>query len=287
MRATPSGRRRPISSEERETVRFSVLASGSGGNAVYLESGQTQLLIDGGLSGRELARRLACLGVEPASLNGILVTHEHRDHILGIGVFARRFSLPVYMHPATQVAAGPLLGQLPAVVPFQTSRVFAVGDVQVTPFPVPHDAVNPVGFTFCANGSKLGLATDMGYVPLGVRERLKGSHTLILESNHDLTMLQEGPYAWPLKQRILSRRGHLSNDTTRSLLEALMHSDLDRVVLAHLSEVNNQQGLALEAAREVLARSGRPIRLVTARQDEAGALMAVREKRGFAKPSGV
>ncbi len=257
-------------------MRFSVLASGSVGNALYLESGRTKLLIDGGLSGRELTRRLACLGVEPASLHGILVTHEHRDHILGVGVFARRFDLPVYIHPAAEAAASALLGELPASVPFQASRDFAVGEVHVTPFPVPHDAAHPVGFIFRANGSKLGLATDMGYAPLGVRERLKGSHTLILESNHDLTMLREGPYAWPLKQRILSRRGHLSNDASRSLLTALVHRDLDNVVLAHLSDVNNQHVLALDAAREVIAQSGRVIRLVTARQDEVGGLMEVR-----------
>ncbi len=270
-------------------MRFSVLASGSGGNAIYLEAGRTKLLIDGGLSGRELTRRLACLGVAPASLNGILVTHEHRDHILGVGVLARRFGLPVYIHPATRVAAGALLGPLPSVIPFHTGGPFAVGPVQVTPFPVPHDAANPVGFTFRANGSKLGLATDMGYAPPVVQERLKGSHTLILESNHDLTMLREGPYAWSLKQRILSRRGHLSNDASRALLQKLVHGRLDRVVLAHLSHVNNEQALAYEAAREVLARSGRSIRLVTARQDEAGALMpvcdggGVPERRGMVK----
>ncbi len=267
-------------------MRFSVLASGSSGNAVYLESGRTKLLIDGGLSGRELTRRLACLGVDPASLHGILVTHEHRDHILGVGVLARRFGLSVYIHPATRAAAAALLGPVSATIPFQTSSVFSVGEIEVTPFPVPHDAANPVGFTFCSNGKKLGLATDMGYAPLVVRERLKGSHTLILESNHDLTMLQEGPYAWPLKQRIMSRRGHLSNDASRSLLQDLVHRHLDSVVLAHLSDVNNQHALAYNAARDVVVRSGWPIRLVTARQDDVGALMEVRDGGGVLEPPG-
>lgn len=256
-------------------MRFSVLASGSGGNAVYLESGATRLLVDGGLSGRELVTRLLSIGADPAGLNGILVTHEHADHILGVGILARRFDLPVYIHSDTLGAAARHLGWLPHTVCFDGDDVLEVGDLRVRPFPIPHDAVNPLGFTFSRNGKKIGLATDMGYVQSLARERLKGSNALILESNHDLEMLKEGPYAWSLKQRVMGRTGHLSNDDSSVLLGELLHDRLQCVVLAHLSAVNNLPRIAESLAREVIRRSGQNVRLTMARQGEAGALIEV------------
>jgi phosphoribosyl 1,2-cyclic phosphodiesterase len=256
-------------------VRFSVLASGSSGNAVYLESEKTRLLIDGGLSGSEIERRLSSLGVNPGHLDGILVTHEHSDHLNGVGILSRRFSLPVYIHPDTFRVSNKRLGHLSNPVLFQESIPFEIGDLQVNPFPIPHDAANPMGFTISRNGKKFGLATDMGYVTSLVRERLKGSHALVLESNHDLEMLKNGPYAWSLKQRIMSRTGHLSNNDSSALLRELIHLELECVVLAHLSEVNNLPRIAYQEAEEVIRRSGKEIKLLTARQGEAGRLVEI------------
>jgi len=266
----------PNLKDEGRQVRFSVLASGSSGNAIYLESEKTKLLIDAGLSGREIERRLIGIGVNPAQLHGILISHEHQDHVHGAGAFSRRFGLPVYIHPDTHKASGNRLGWIPEIISFESGVPFMIGDIRISPFSVPHDAANPMGFTFFRNGKKLGLATDMGYAPALVRERLKGSHALILESNHDLEMLKDGPYAWPLKQRIMGRTGHLSNDDSCALLRELIHEELACVVLAHLSEVNNQPGLACRAAQEVIRQSGRMIRLIAARQEETGELIEVR-----------
>lgn len=256
-------------------MRFSVLASGSSGNAIYLESEKTKLLIDAGMSARELERRLSSIGVNPAHLNGILISHEHQDHVHGAGILSRRFSLPVFIHPDTLKASGNRMGWIPKTIPFESGAPFMIGEIQISAFPVPHDAANPMGFTFSCSGKKLGLATDMGHAPALVRERLKGSHALILESNHDLEMLKDGPYAWPLKQRIMGRTGHLSNFDSSILLGELIHEELQCVVLAHLSEINNQPGLACEAAEEVIRQSGRMVRLIAARQKEAGELIEV------------
>ena len=244
-------------------MRFCLLASGSAGNAVYVESGGTRLLVDGGLSGRELADRLGRVGADPASLAGIVVSHEHADHVLGVGVLARRYRLPVYIHPRTLEAAAPRLGRLDRVVPFRTGESFPVGSLRLRPFPVPHDAVRPVGFLLEGRGRRLGLATDMGFVPALVRERLRGCHALVLESNHDPDLLRKGPYTWPLKQRILGRNGHLSNQAAAALLRDLLHPGLQRVVLAHLSQVNNLPELAMETAGAVLGPT-RDVRLETA-----------------------
>lgn len=256
-------------------MRFSVLASGSSGNALYLESLKTQLLVDGGLTGRELEKRLTSIGVDPSRLHGILITHEHIDHISGVGPFARRFGLPVYIHPDALSASKARLGKLPAVIPIDDSA-FEVGDLRVHPFPVPHDAVNPLGFTFHRDGKKLGLATDMGYAQTLVRERLRGCNALILESNHDLEMLKGGPYPWPLKQRIMGRLGHLSNEDAGILLRGLIHERLECVVLAHLSEVNNLPDIACRTARRIIREAGRRIRLLAAGRDRAGDLIEVR-----------
>jgi phosphoribosyl 1,2-cyclic phosphodiesterase len=264
-------------------VRFSILASGSSGNAVYLESENTKLLVDGGLSGREIEKRFFSIGVNPSHLDGILVTHEHADHIQGVGILSRRFGLPVYIHPETLKACQKRLGDLSEAVPFEGGLPFEIGDLKVHPFSIPHDAVNPMGFTFSNNGKKIGLATDMGYVPTLVRERLLRSHALILESNHDLEMLKVGPYAWPLKQRIMGRTGHLSNHDAGALLQDLIHDDLECVVLAHLSEVNNLPLLAYQKAEDVIRRSGKSIRLETARQSETVDLIEIRNGSGSSR----
>jgi phosphoribosyl 1,2-cyclic phosphodiesterase len=251
-------------------VRFCVLASGSSGNAIYIESETTKLVVDCGLSGKEMTRRFDVQGISPSQLDGILVTHEHHDHILGVGVLARKYDLPVYLHPDTLAASRGRMGWLPTIIPFEIGRTFGVGALQVTPFPLPHDAANPVGFTFATGGKKVGLATDMGYVPPWAKEHLRGIQGLILESNHDLQMLQEGPYAWPLKQRVMSRRGHLSNADAGLFLEDLMHEDLEHVVLAHISKVNNDPQIVHRTAERVVRQTGWTTNLSTALQGEIG-----------------
>lgn len=256
-------------------MRFSVLASGSSGNAIFVESEKTRLLVDAGLSGKELTRRLASIGVNPAHLDGILVTHEHIDHVSGVGIMARRYGLPVYVTPDTLAASRERMGWLPSVVSFESARRFRIGNIRVNPFAIPHDAVDPLGFTFCANGKKLGLATDMGCVSFSVREQLRGTNALILESNHDLQMLREGPYAWPLKQRVMGTHGHLSNADAGDLLRELIHENLETVVLAHISKINNRLGVAFGSAETVVQASEHDVRLFAARQGEVGSLIEV------------
>ncbi|MDX1763568.1 MAG: MBL fold metallo-hydrolase, partial [bacterium] len=197
------------------------------------------------------------------------------DHILGVGIMARKYGLPVYIHPDTLKVSAHRVGWIPEVIPLQTSCPLTVGNMTVTPFAIPHDAVNPFGFTFSANGKKLGLATDMGTVSALVRERLRECQALILESNHDLQMLREGPYAWSLKQRVMSRHGHLSNGDSSDLLRELIHDRLESVVLAHISQVNNNLHLAYGAAESVVRGSGWDIELFAARQDEVGTCIEV------------
>lgn len=250
------------------------LASGSRGNAIYIADDTTAILIDAGLSGVEIQRRMAHHGLVPGDLNAIVVSHEHNDHIQGVGVLARRFHLPVFMTHQTHGAARAQLGKIDDFRPMACGRSFAVGTLTLHPFSIPHDAVDPCGFTIARNGIKVGVATDLGISTGMVREHLGGCRGLVLEANHDPDMLLNGPYPWPLKQRIRSRTGHLSNPDTRDLLQALVHDGLQQVVLAHLSESNNTPELAEKTVAPVL--SGSSVRLSVACQDRCGELLKIR-----------
>lgn len=232
---------------------MSLLASGSKGNSLLLCTDQTRLLIDAGLSARELSRRLALIGVAPDTLDAIVVTHEHIDHVRGLGLLSRRHDLPVYLHHAT---AGTLYGkQGPArLIEFETGEELAIGGFGVRAFPVTHDAAAPVGFTISGAFGKIGVATDLGLATRLVAEELHNCRCLILESNHDEELLRDGPYPWPLKQRVRGSHGHLSNRDSAGLLGTLCWAGLETVCLAHLSETNNHPRLAETAAREVLDR---------------------------------
>lgn len=234
-------------------MNLTLLASGSKGNALLVCSGRTRLLIDAGLSTRELCRRLELTGVAPETLDAVLVTHEHSDHVRGLGLFSRRHNLPVYLHhgiaPALADAQRP-----ERLVEFAPGTELDFGDLGVRPFPVTHDACAPVGFTVSAAGEKLGVATDLGIATRLVAEQLRGCHSLVLEANHDEVLLRDGPYPWPLKQRVRSNHGHLSNSDCATLLENLCWAGLEAVCLAHLSETNNRPQLAAAAARAALAR---------------------------------
>jgi phosphoribosyl 1,2-cyclic phosphodiesterase len=247
-----------------------VLASGSKGNAVYLSDGESSLLVDAGLSGKAIEARMKEKGLDPSSLSAILVTHEHTDHIQGVGVLSRRYHLPVYIAEDTLKAA-PQMGSLHEVIHFECGRSFRLGDLAVHPFSISHDAADPAGFTFQKNGTKIGIATDLGVATTMVRTHLQDCSLLVLEANHDPEMLMGGPYPWHLKQRIKGRQGHLSNPEARELLAELRHGELKHVVLAHLSETNNTPDAAHGAIRDIF--SDCDTRLWVALQDECGALI--------------
>ena len=313
-------------------VRFTVLASGSRGNCTLLSGGRTRILVDAGLSCRELFRRMKLAGEEPTTLNAIVITHEHQDHVNGLAVTARKLGIPVYFTEATHrawmrwltprrqmsyaqwlemvrkqaaerqaepetqendpqtdpdeadvanlvpsAAAGqsdPAVGSapdsaldppgdrpptlkdnptwLPAIEYFSAGQPFSIGDICVNPFTIPHDAADPVGFVFSSQGVRLGFATDLGYIPPNVREQLRDLDLLLLESNHDLEMLRDGPYPWSVKQRVLSRVGHLSNDAASQFLAADYDGQAAYIILGHLSENNNLPELARVAAERAL-----------------------------------
>lgn len=249
-------------------MKVCLLASGSKGNSLLVCAGRTRLLIDAGLSAREMARRLALVNVSPEDLHAILVTHEHVDHVRGLGLLSRRHNLPVYLHH--EVASTLVDGQRPAVVvEFASGMDMLVGDLGIRAFPVTHDAQATVGFTVDGPAGKLGVATDLGMATRLVAEELRHCRALVLESNHDEEMLRDGPYPWPLKQRIRSNHGHLSNHDSAGLLETLCWEGLENVFLAHLSETNNHPELARKAAEQVLSRQTccRP-RLLVGAQDQ-------------------
>jgi phosphoribosyl 1,2-cyclic phosphodiesterase len=310
-------------------MRMTVLASGSKGNSTVVASVNTRLLIDAGLSCRELLKRMKLAGEDPAALDAILVTHEHQDHIAGLAVLARRLGIPVFLTESTHrawvrmvtprttmtyaqwldhvqtekearaeaasstppddvilsgakdprispssgpcdaklqeaaeidpdeeeaPAAKPDPAYLPLVEYFRSGTNFSIGDISITPFTIPHDAADPCGFVFesQAESVRMAIATDLGYMPANVKAALKRIDVLLLESNHDLEMLRDGPYPWSVKQRVLSRVGHLSNDATAEFLARDYDGAATYIVLGHLSEQNNAPELALLAAEQAI-----------------------------------
>jgi len=303
-------------------VRFTVLASGSKGNSTVICGGRTRILVDAGLSCRELFRRMKLAGEDAATLDAIVITHEHQDHINGLAVTARKLNIPVYftegthrawmrwLTPRRQMSYAQWLEQcrkqaaerqaeavlaaeegepdepeveeqtldavvaatepivetaaerapsrkddptwLPRVEYFQAGQPFAIGDIDLSPFTIPHDAADPVGFVFRSEGVKMAFATDLGYISPNVKAQLQGVELLLLESNHDLEMLRDGPYPWAVKQRVLSRVGHLSNEAAAEFLAHGYDGQAVYVILAHLSESNNLPELARVSAERAL-----------------------------------
>jgi phosphoribosyl 1,2-cyclic phosphodiesterase len=291
-------------------VRFTVLASGSKGNSTVLSGGRTRILVDCGLSCRELFRRMKLMDEDPETLDAILITHEHSDHVNGVAVTARKLGIPVYftegthrawmrwISPRRQMTYKQWLEQirkqaaerqaeaeatadegepdendlaedaeaaepvapvkakdpswLPAVEYFAPGEPFEIGDISISPFTTPHDAADPCGFVFSVEGVRIGFATDLGYIPPNVKAQLKNLDLLLLESNHDLEMLRDGPYPWSVKQRVLSRVGHLSNEAAAGFLEDDYDGQAAYIILAHLSESNNLPELARVTAERAL-----------------------------------
>ena len=246
------------------------LASGSRGNAVFVSTEDTAVLIDAGLSGIEIQRRMTQVGESPDRLEAIIITHEHTDHVKGAGVLSRRFNIPVYVTKETYKACSGL-GKIEDLRFFECGSSFDIGTVSVSPFSISHDACDPSGMTLTHAGKKIGIATDLGVVTNLVRAHLQDANLLYLESNHDPQMLVNGSYPWHLKQRIKSRTGHLSNAEARDLVGELVHRELQQVILAHLSEENN---LPEKAAAEV-AKSlhGTGVSLYVAGPDRPGEMV--------------
>jgi phosphoribosyl 1,2-cyclic phosphodiesterase len=240
-------------------VSVSVLASGSRGNTAIVESASARILVDAGISCRETFKRLKSLGRDPREISAILITHEHSDHIYGLATLAKRVKVPVFMTGATHQAWKRSLrdqtGEAPEIEKleiFSAGRPFHVADITVTPFTIPHDAADPVGFTFRAEGTKIAIATDLGYMPASVCDHLRRCDVLIIESNHDLEMLRVGPYPWSVKQRVMSRVGHLSNESLAQFFAKHYDGGASYIVLAHISEQNNHPEIALRAAQDAL-----------------------------------
>jgi len=230
-------------------MRICTLASGSSGNSLFIETERTKILVDAGISIKQLNVRLKALGVQMSEIDLVVTTHEHTDHAAALPYI----KVPVYVAQATV----PLWkDRVENLKEFDTESPFYIKDILITPFPVPHDALDPVGFTIETEHKKVGIVTDIGSVTALVRERLKGASVLVLEFNHDEKMLLYGHYPWDLKQRIRSRLGHLSNEDAAGLLKSLIHDGLRHVILAHLSEINNTPNMALKAAYQALAKDG-------------------------------
>jgi phosphoribosyl 1,2-cyclic phosphodiesterase len=246
-------------------VTVSMLASGSRGNCALVASTQTRILLDAGISCRETFKRMKSLGEDAQSLSAILITHEHSDHIYGLATLAKKLKIPVFMTAATYAAWTRAMrvvvinGERPHIEKlerFESGHRFQIGDIEIRPFTIPHDAADPVGFTFRAEGIKVSFATDLGYLPVNVRDHLRGSDILIMESNHDVEMLRGGPYPWQVKQRVASNVGHLSNEKLADFFTGDYDNNAAFVVLAHLSEQNNHPEVARREAEKALAERG-------------------------------
>ncbi|WP_373894338.1 MBL fold metallo-hydrolase [Virgibacillus sp. CBA3643] len=240
------------------TIRFSVLASGSTGNAFYIESEKEKILVDAGLSGKQLDQLFAGVQVDPRELTGILVTHEHSDHIKGLGIVARKYNLPIYANEKTWKAMEGSIGKisLDQKFHFGMGEVKTFGDIDIESFGVSHDAAEPMFFTFRHDGKKIALVTDLGYVSERIKKTVEDADAYIFEANHDVSMLRMGRYPWNVKRRILGDSGHVSNEDAGLALADIIGNETKRIYLAHLSQDNNMKDLARMSVDNMLKERG-------------------------------
>ncbi|MFW6007307.1 MAG: MBL fold metallo-hydrolase [Halanaerobiales bacterium] len=234
------------------SIKVSVLASGSSGNSILVSTDDRTILIDAGLSGKKIIERLKKCGIKENLLDAILVTHEHSDHIKGVGILSRKLDIPIYANELTWKESESCLGEIKKKNQKIFKNEFMIGNLGIIPFNISHDAEDPVGYLINYNDKKIGIATDMGYVTRKVKSRLKGLDFLILEANHDLEMLMTGSYPYYLKQRIKGDKGHLSNDATADLIPDLIGNKSLHILLAHLSKDNNRKELAYITIKNIL-----------------------------------
>jgi phosphoribosyl 1,2-cyclic phosphodiesterase len=238
------------------SVQLTILGSGSSGNCAYLETGETRILIDAGFSARQTRQRLAAIGRAPEGLSGILITHEHSDHINGLLGLAGKLNIPIYCNRDTRQAMEIQLGSKFNCHIFETRKSFEIGDIVVDTFDIPHDASDPVGFLLRTPAGNIGFLTDLGHATKQILERVRSANVLVLEANHDLKMLQDSSRPWSLKQRIAGRHGHLSNTDAADAAEAIMSADLNHLYLGHLSRECNDPQLAERVMLERLRKIG-------------------------------
>lgn len=237
-------------------VTFVSLISGSSGNSTLISDGKTNLLIDCGMSGAKLKQSLASIGMAPENIHALLVTHEHIDHTKGAGVISRRYNIPVYATEGTHIAMTDAKLSNEQIELISEDTEFEIGTIAVKAFSIPHDARQPVGYTFNVDGEKCSIATDIGKMNMNILNNIKGSKKILLESNHDVEMLQYGPYPFPLKRRILSDTGHLSNVIAAKSALWLVNHGTEHVMLGHLSDKNNRPEIAMLESYNMLTDAG-------------------------------
>jgi phosphoribosyl 1,2-cyclic phosphodiesterase len=238
-------------------VRLTILGSGSSGNCAYIETDETRILIDAGFSLRQIRKRLETIGRVPENLTAILITHEHADHVSSLPLLNEKLHIPIYCNRPTQEAAEYQFKTRLGCRVFETGASFEVGDIHVQTFSVPHDAQDPVGFLLRTSGGNIGFLTDLGHTTRLVLERIRPAHALVVESNHDVKMLQDCPHRpWSLKQRILGRHGHLSNEAAADTVEQIMSAELRHLYLGHLSGECNRPELARRVMSDRLQKIG-------------------------------
>ncbi|WP_085993825.1 MBL fold metallo-hydrolase [Oceanobacillus senegalensis] len=259
------------------TLRFSVLASGSTGNAFYIESEQEKFLVDAGMSGKKLTNLFHKVQIDPSQLTGILVTHEHSDHIKGLGIFARKYNLPIYANEKTWKAMEGSIGKLSIDQKFlfNMEEVMTFADMDIESFGVSHDAAEPMFYTFRHDGKKVALVTDLGYVSERIKKTVEDADAYIFEANHDVEMLRMGRYPWSVKRRILGDSGHVSNEDSGLALADIVSNRTKRIYLAHLSLDNNMKDLARMSVQNVLSERGIEIELHDTDPEEPTALYEV------------
>ena len=235
-------------------LKLASLYSGSSGNSIYISSKSTHILVDAGLSGKRIEKSMASIGGSIKNIQAILISHEHMDHILGAGVLSRRYGIPIYANEKTWEAMRVSLKKIDpdCIRIFLTGQPFKIGDIEVNTFSTPHDAIEPVGFNFCCNKKKVTIATDIGHIHKSLLNNLVGSDMILLESNHDIEMLKVGRYPWPLKQRIMSDKGHLCNDMAAKVVAYLAVNGTKKFLLGHLSKENNFPELAFQTVKNAL-----------------------------------
>lgn len=263
-------------------MKFSVLASGSSGNSLYMESGDLRILVDAGLSGKQLEQRLQQIGIDPSTLSAIFVTHEHIDHVKGLGVMARRYQLPIYMNEKTWNALPSSVGEIPTSLQhiLEAGVTLDVDHLHIQTIPISHDAADPMGYRFHEDQESLAIVTDLGYVNQRILDQVAGVDTLIWESNHDVEMLRMSTYPWNIKRRILSDMGHLSNEDSGEALLEITKGVGEQIYLAHLSQDNNVVELAHLTVKQILegagARVGKDVQLWETYPDRPTPLREVR-----------
>jgi phosphoribosyl 1,2-cyclic phosphodiesterase len=266
-------------------LRFCSLASGSSGNCHFLASNTFGMLIDAGLTGKKIVQSLEAIGEEAKHIRGILVTHEHSDHIKGVGILSRRFNLPIYANINTWKGMKGKIGAIDEenMRYFKTGKEFCIEDIRIKPYSISHDALDPVAFSFSHDQAKVSIATDLGYVNEETKQEIKDSDLLMLEANHDVEMLKMGRYPWYLKKRVMGAQGHLSNDMAGQVIAEILENDspLTNVLLGHLSKENNFPELAFETVKGVLQENkikvGLDINLDLAHRDRISKVYSIKK----------